>query len=109
MSSPIVGPGPAQIASTRVFLSLLPFNDTGNPIQWVRRVTKWERIHYVLWKKSLKQGVPMFLRGYMLAEALSKKAYQTVESTFSEDVRSSEEGVQEIVRLLIKLNQEART
>ena len=99
-----MGPGPAQVASARDPLSPPPFNGTGNPMQWVRRVTKWERIHDALCEKNLKQGVPKFLRGYLLAEALSGTAYQTVESTLSEEVLSSDEGVHAIIRLLIKFN-----
>ena len=73
-------------------------------MQWARRVTKWERIHDSLFRKELKQGLPKFLRGYLLAEALSGTAYQTVDSTLSEDVLSSDDEVQAIIRLLIKFN-----
>ena len=73
-------------------------------MQWARRVKKWERIHDTLCEKKLSKGVPKFLRGYLLAEALSGTAYQTVESTLSEDVLSSEDGVQEVIRLLVQFN-----
>ena len=109
MSSTVMGPAQKaqrvyNIASARDPLSPPPFNGTGNPMQWARRVKKWERIHDTLCDKKQNKGVPKFLRGYLLAEALSGTAYQTVESTLSEDVLSSDDGVQQIIRLLVQFN-----
>ena len=109
MASTVMGPGQKaqrvyNIASARDPLSPPPFNGTENPMQWSRRIKKWERIHDTLCDKKLNKGVPKFLRGYLLAEGLSGTAYQTVESTLSEDVLTSDYGVQEIIRLLVQFN-----
>ena len=81
-----------------------PFGGEGNPMVWARRVQKWVRAHEALCKQSDKRGFPATLRGYVLSEALYGTAFRTVESTLSDDVINSEEGVDAIVNLLAKFD-----
>ena len=105
----VMGPAQGQrgtpsAASARDPLHPPPFNGNGNPLQWARRVAKWERAHEALCKQKHKNGLPDYIRGYLLSEALSGTAYRTVESTISEDVINSKDGVKAILDLLVKFN-----
>lgn len=81
-----------------------PFNGEGNPMEWARQVTDWERGHDTLCAGTDKRGFPKALRGYLLSRALSGTALRTVKGTLSQDVIHSEKGVDEIVKLLAKFN-----
>ena len=105
----VMGPGQGQrgassTPSARDPLHPPPFNGNGNPLQWARRVAKWERAHEALCRQKHKNGLPAYIRGYLLSEALSGTAYRTVESTIPEDVINSAGGVKAILDLLVKFN-----
>ena len=107
--STVMGPGQGQrgassTPSARDPLHPPPFNGNGNPLQWARRVAKWERAHEALCRQKHKNGLPAYIRGYLLSEALSGTAYRTVESTIPEDVINSAGGVKAILDLLVKFN-----
>ena len=80
------------------------FGGDGNPQLWARRVTKWVRAHEALSRANHKHAYPVYIRCYVLSQALYGTARRTVESTLSDGVISSEEGVKEIVNLLAKFN-----
>ena len=81
-----------------------PFRGEGNPMVWARPVQKWVRAHEALCKQNDKRGFPAYLRGDLLSEVLYGTAFRTVESTLSEDVINSDDGVDAIVGLLAKFN-----
>lgn len=81
-----------------------PFGGEGNPTVWARRVQKWVRAHEALRMQNDKRGFPAYLRGYLLSEALYGTAFRTVESTLSDEVINSENGVEAILNLLAKFN-----
>ena len=80
-----------------------PFNEDGNPMAWARRVAKWENAHEALCKRDDKRGYPAYFSGYLLSKALYGAASRTVESTLSEEVVNSKDGVSEIVNFLFSL------
>ena len=101
--------GPAQrgapnAARARDPPSPPPFNGNGNPLLWTRRVVKWERAYDALCAKNHKNGLPNYIGGYLLSEALSSTAYRMVEGTLPEYVVNSEGGVEATLYLLIKFN-----
>ena len=103
--------GPAQAprafagaAAARDPLSPPPFNGKQDSLQWARRVARWERAHDVLCEKKHKQGLPKYIRGYLLAEVLTGTAYRTVTSTLTEEEITAENGVKAILDLLVKFN-----
>ena len=81
-----------------------PFNGTGNPLQWAYRVLNWVDAHERLCKEGNKNGLPAYIRGYLLMEALRGTAYQTVVGTNPRDVINSNDGVKAILKLLVKFN-----
>ena len=105
-----MGPGPRARGATGNASargdSLHPphFNGSGNPLQWVRSVMKWEKAHDNPCATSHRLGVPKIVRGHMLSKSLSGPAYRTVESSLDLDEINSEEGVSKIVKLLVQFN-----
>ena len=71
---------------------------------WARQVADWEHGHETLCSQNDKRGFPKALRGYLLSRALSGTTLRTVKGTLSPDVIHSEEGVEELVKLLAKFN-----
>ena len=97
-------PPRAQTSASHDPLAPPSFSGEGNAREWARQVADWERGHETLCSQGDKRGFPKAFRGYLLARALSGTALRTVKSTLSQDVIHSQEGVDEIVKLLAKFN-----
>ena len=103
-----MGPGvrfrPGTTARSRNALHAPPYDGTSNPLEWARRVSRWERLHDSLCASNHRSGMPASARGFLLSEALSGTALRTVESSIAEDIISSEQGTKAILAKLVRFN-----